>query len=261
MTRRERATFFKHQQEVRNDKRLRFPRPYDPGFRYYKGRHKGELRTVFEVDGRMFNELWELVRPYVFVSTLKSYAYSQTAGDIEEDVMDVRAQMLYVLRYFGGTPYRKKFSVYMVLIVTNKLWTSARRRGAPTRPTFCETCEKLLKYKTAKKHELRGHVIIPDPNARDRGVRTRVSRTSERLDPALHHSAVGTEEIEFWAGIPDVLKDTVQQIINGERLSEIAASQVSHLSAKVSSTLFSKLRQQQSRALKETLVKRLDLQP
>jgi hypothetical protein len=92
---------------------------------YYKGVNKGKLRDIYNVDGRLFNKLWDKVRPYVYVSVLRSKYYKDC--DLEDAVMFVRERLFYNLRQYGSVHNGEPLSQRIKLIVNNTLTIEASR--------------------------------------------------------------------------------------------------------------------------------------
>ena len=125
MTEQERQEFFSYQEERVSSGNC-YNAKYRLGHTYYKGARKGEERDVFEIDGHIFNKLWETVHNYAYLSARSSHGKEN--DDVFDDVQDICAQTFYVLRFFGPTPSNTPFSRYFPLICANVLSTSARRR-------------------------------------------------------------------------------------------------------------------------------------
>lgn len=106
------------------------PRKYPMRDTYYKGARKGQIKDVFEIDGRMFNKLWDTVAPYAYKSTFKSIEHFKE--DLEDVVGEIRIQLFYILRFFGPTPNGQPLSTYVKLITNNVLTTAKRRRSIKT---------------------------------------------------------------------------------------------------------------------------------
>jgi len=97
---------------------------------YYKGNKRGQIKTVYEVDGILFEKLWK----HLFMYATKASMYSHKSNnfqdfEVQNDVADIKYQVFFVLRFWGPQPSGQKFSMFFKLIVNNILTTSARRRG------------------------------------------------------------------------------------------------------------------------------------
>lgn len=126
----EREVYFTYQ-ENRQASGEALPTKYPVPVRtYYKGENKGKIKRVFEVDGKIFIQLWDKLYHYAVKSAMSSHrSQHYNNADVQSDVDDIRYQAFYVLRYFGPRPNGIRFSQFYVLIVSNILTTSARRRG------------------------------------------------------------------------------------------------------------------------------------
>ncbi|MFA5395458.1 MAG: hypothetical protein WC346_05490 [Methanogenium sp.] len=130
MDRFERADYFRYQEDLRSDGKS-VKKRYETGKRYYKGKRKGQLRDVYEVDGIIFNRLWNKIHPYAVVSVVNS-RLAKDRDDVNCIVSEIKTQAFYVLRSFGPVVQgnnSKKFSEVCRTIVINVLQTTARRRG------------------------------------------------------------------------------------------------------------------------------------
>ena len=94
---------------------------------YLKGMNRGKERKVFEVSGEIFNKLWKLVEPYVFVSALKSNYYRNTP-EMHDNVSEIKFLLFRYLRFFGPQYSGKPFSTYLPLLVNNVLTNEANKR-------------------------------------------------------------------------------------------------------------------------------------
>jgi hypothetical protein len=126
MNRFERANYFRYQKKLQEAGKC-IKKPYDAGKHYYKGKHKGELRDVFEIDGEIFNQLWKKISPYAFVSVHNS-RLARDYQDKECIVSEIKFLTLRVLRYFGGVPRGRKFSYVFRTIVNNVLTNISQQR-------------------------------------------------------------------------------------------------------------------------------------
>lgn len=101
---------------------------YNPGTTYYKGKRKGKMRDVFEIDGEMFNQLWIKLYPYVATSITNSHLATDS-DDAACIASEVKCLTFRTLRFFGGAPYGKRFSDCYRTIVRNVLTNEAGQRG------------------------------------------------------------------------------------------------------------------------------------
>jgi len=125
MSTEEREKFFFFQEE-RDSNHLSAPRKFRRSNTYYKGKRKGELKDVYNVDGFKFIKLWGLCKPYVTKSALRScYNDYQKTEDI---VSEVKYEMFNVLRFFGPRPCDVAFSSYLKLLVKNVLTNIAKEK-------------------------------------------------------------------------------------------------------------------------------------
>ena len=126
----ERNKFFKYQEErASSDQGLK--KKYSSPIRtYYKGIKKGKTKTVYEVDGVLFEKLWKHLVMYATKASMYSHKSNNFQDfEVQNDVADIKYQAFFVLRFWGPKPSGQKFSMFFKLIVNNILTTSARRRG------------------------------------------------------------------------------------------------------------------------------------
>ena len=130
MTDDERECYFTYQEERRASNQALVTTYTVPIRTYYKGAKIGTVKQVYEVDGVIFEKLWDKLYKYAVKSAMGSHQSNHYNNpDVQNDVCDIRYQTFYVLRYFGPTPTGKNFSNFFLTIVNNILTTSARRRG------------------------------------------------------------------------------------------------------------------------------------
>jgi len=130
MTDDEREAYFQYQEARRESDQALKTKYTVPIRTYYKGKDLGQTKKVYEVDGAVFEKLWDKLYKYAVKSAMSSHQSNHYNNpDVQNDVCDIRYQTFYVLRYFGPTPNGKRFSQFFLLIVNNILTTSARRRG------------------------------------------------------------------------------------------------------------------------------------
>lgn len=115
---------------TREDDGTAAPRRYASRSTYYKGKRKGQMKDVFDINGQVFNQLWATVAPYVYTSTRRSVG--RFTNEIEDIVSEIRSQLFYILRFFGPTPNNKPLSTYLKLITNNVLTVQARQRVIKT---------------------------------------------------------------------------------------------------------------------------------
>lgn len=128
----ERDNFFEYQKE-RDSLGLSSPRTYKRKNTYHKGEKIGQIKEVWDIDGKMFNQIWELCKPYVIKCVANSYHTRYINPDDYEDVAEIRYSLFKCLRFFGPTPCSKPFSSFVSLACINVLSTSARRRFSSSR--------------------------------------------------------------------------------------------------------------------------------
>lgn len=130
MTLAESNTFFKYQ-EKREASLEGLKKKYKAPIRtYYKGDKKGQIKTVYEVDGILFERLWKHLYMYATKASMYSHKSNNFQDfEVQNDVADIKYQVFFVLRFWGPQPSDQKFSIFFKLIVNNILTTSARRRG------------------------------------------------------------------------------------------------------------------------------------
>jgi hypothetical protein len=95
---------------------------------YFKGERKGQEKEVFSVDGRKFNKLWNMLKPYAQKSVARSY-YFKDSIYLEDELEEIKYQVLFSLRYYGPSPNNIRFSKHFPLIVKNTLTNSAFSRN------------------------------------------------------------------------------------------------------------------------------------
>lgn len=121
----EREQFFSYQEE-RDCNHLSAPRKSPRRNTYYKGKRKGEIKDVYNIDGFKFIKLWGLCKPYITKSVLKScHNDYQKAEDI---ISEIKYEMFNVLRFFGPCPCDITFSSYLKLLVKNVLTNIANEK-------------------------------------------------------------------------------------------------------------------------------------
>lgn len=123
----ERDSFFSYQED-RDSRGVSYPRRYPRRNTYYKGEKKGQLKSVWEVDGKKFNQIWELVKPYVLKSVANSYHRPFIVESDYEEVSEIRYELFNALRFFGPTPCNQPFSSFLSIACLNVLTDSATRR-------------------------------------------------------------------------------------------------------------------------------------
>jgi hypothetical protein len=197
----ERAEFFQYQEDVRQ-KGLCVKKKYEVGKRYYKGKRKGQLRDVFEVDGATFNQLWEKMYAYAAVAVTNSHL-STDRDDLECIVADIKTQTFYVLRYFGGSPYGKRFSDCFRTIVMNQLTTESRRRGRASKYGTGDSTRTLFSSQS---------MFAPLGNS-DEG-----ELTLEDKLPCNHFVST----IDLHLDIPTELRKPVELLLGGLSVAEVA---------------------------------------
>jgi len=137
MTAKERADYFKFQTQRRKDK-VSVPKRYKVSvWTYCRGKKKGKLREIYEIDGPLFEKLWNKINNYALIST-KSSHFSDTYDDIyvQEDVLEIRYQLLWNLRNFGPdllntrgvkVPFYERFRRIVNNVLTNSSHIRTKR--------------------------------------------------------------------------------------------------------------------------------------
>jgi hypothetical protein len=197
----QRNEFFKYQEDLRAKNKC-VKKKYEVGKRYYKGKRKGQLRDIFEVDGPTFNQLWQKMYPYAAVSVTNSHLFTDRE-DLECMVSDIKTQTFYVLRFFGGTPYGKRFSDVYRTIVLNQLTTESRRRGRTSKYGTGDSTRTLFSSQS---------LFAPLGNNEEGEV------TLEGLLPNNH--LVNT--IDLHLDIPQNLRKPVELLLGGLSVAEVA---------------------------------------
>ena len=197
----ERAEFFRYQAQVRQMGKC-CKKKYEVGKRYYKGNRKGELRDIFEVDGPTFNQLWDKMYAYAAVAVTNSHL-STDREDLENIVSDIKTQAFYVLRYFGGAPYGKRFSDVFRTIVLNQLTTESRRRGRTSKYGTGDSTRTLFSSQS----------IFAPIGSNEEG-----EITLEGILPDSH--LINT--IDLHLDIPQNLRKPVELLLGGLSVAEVA---------------------------------------
>jgi len=208
---------------------------YYVGRTYYKGLRKGQLRDVFEVDGKGFNELWTLLSGFA-VTVANSFYRSRKifSWDVEDALSDIRYQTLYVLRFFGPTPNGGSFAQLFPTVCRNILSTNSRRMyGTKDKELTQEEADKKV-YKNNLKWDPQIQKFIQKGACADK---TKVNFKSVSLhnDIMIEEDSTGAweidrvrstgnelENIEFQACIPENLKEIVNFVVNGHSLREVS---------------------------------------
>jgi len=126
----ERNRFFKYQEDRISSEEGLKKKYASPVRTYYKGAKKGQTKTVYEVDGLIFEKLWKHLVMYATKASMYSHKSNNFQDfEVQNDVADIKYQSFFVLRFWGPKPSGQKFSIFFKLIVNNILTTSARRRG------------------------------------------------------------------------------------------------------------------------------------
>jgi hypothetical protein len=201
MSYKERKEFFHYQDRVRKEGKC-VKKKYVVGNTYYKGERKGELKEVFEVDGEKFNQLWELLHNYAAVAVMNSHL-SIDKDDLECLVSGIKAQVFYVLRFFGGNPYGKDFAFMYRTIVTNQLTTLSRRRGRASGYGTGDSTRTLFSSQS---------ISAPIGHGEDGDI------TLEDKLPCNHF----VNTIDLQLDIPKELRKSVELLIGGLSVAEVA---------------------------------------
>jgi hypothetical protein len=232
----EKEDFFSWQ-EYRHNSKEGYNKKYFVGRTYYKGKKKGEVRDVFDVDGRGFNNLWKLLNAFAAKTVNSFYNTRRIFSEEEfEDLFDIRYQTLYVLRFFGPTPNGVSFSKFFPLICKNILSTSSRRRYGTKEIIYSkDEGEELINNgrKNLKFNPETGNYTKKDPANRTKINYHTVSLYntimveedddgSNCIINMLPSTDNDYSEIEFWASIPDEMKPVVEKIVEGNTLNASA---------------------------------------
>ena len=228
-----RDDFFNYQ-ERRHESGEGYNKKYFVGRTYYKGVRKGEIREVFEIDGRGFNNLWSLLTAFAAKSVSNFYSSRRMYLDEEqEDLFDIKYQTLYVLRFFGPSPNGVPFSQFFPLICPNILSTSSRRRyGVKEKKFTKEEGEDLVERGKKNLIEEDGGFVKKAMPAN----KTKINyQTVSLYDNVLLEEEEGSDayvsyitsdnwvsakEMEFSASIPDDMKECVENLLEGRSLRE-----------------------------------------
>jgi hypothetical protein len=223
-------------QEGREQSGAGYKKKYSAGRTYYKGSRKGQVRDVFEIDGKGFNDLWEALTPFAMKS-VNSFYYSRKifSEDVQDALFDIKYQTLYVLRFHGPNPSGSSFSQFFPLICKNILSTISRRMyGVKDKEIekavgddliltgkgnkliwdeekYCWIKKGAVSYKTKvnfKTVSLHNDVMVEE-DEKGGYVIDYVKSTGNEL-----------ENMEFQACIPDDLKGIVNSVVNGYSLKE-----------------------------------------
>lgn len=207
MTRSERKQFFDWQENFRATNPLALKKKYYAGKRYYKGKRKGQLRDIYEVDGFLFEQLWKLLQPYAITSVRNSFYSNCDEETVKDNVGDIRFMTFWALRYFGPTPNDTSFFNYFPLVVNNILtYNAVWDRGEPTRKD--RELSMAGNKKAALKIQLRRNFMQP------LSISTPVDREHE--EEAEIADTIPDEtyaNFEFWSGVPEDMREIVQSIL------------------------------------------------
>ncbi len=118
MSKKERDAFFTYQEErIESGEAYKTKRTLTR--RYYKGKNKGKIKDVYNIDGVLFSKLWTLLKPYVYKSSITSHGFNQYL--IDEDLSELKLSLFKIMRFFGPEPTGVKLSDYFPLLINNHL--------------------------------------------------------------------------------------------------------------------------------------------
>jgi len=88
--------------------------------RYYvKGKNKGKERDIYEINGMLFNKIWDLVYPYAYKSAMRS---TYGCVDKAEDALaEIKYLLFRYLKFLGPSYNNIPLSKNIPLIVNNVL--------------------------------------------------------------------------------------------------------------------------------------------
>jgi len=212
----DREAFFQYQEEYRQVSGFR--KRYTSDRVYYKGDKKGKARQVFDIDGREFNKLWDLLYPYAVKSVATAH-YGKRTEEVNEDLADIKLLAFRILRFFGATPGGRAFSKCFPLIVNNALHSNFRKRGLPTRAQKDSATSRGEDPKVtyaAKKHIFAStSLFIEIGGDGEEG-------SCNLLDILCDSSDHTFAEVDILVSTPPSLRPAVKDILSGYTVSEVA---------------------------------------
>jgi len=212
MTDSERDDFFKYQEEF-----IKSGNAYRAKYRsirkYYKGKNRGKIRDVFEIDGNKFNKLWSFISPYVITSINKSFYYNCSKDTLEDCLSDIKFSLFRFLRFFDPDKY--PLSSYLKVIVNNVLTNISLRRGFLSR----EEQEKVK-----KNHKLKIYLDTYREIANPISIFSIVEDENDTkyLVDIINYGNDEINNTEFFASVPDNIENDVYDLIEGKRYSSFS---------------------------------------
>ena len=148
---------------------------------YISGINKGKEREIYEVEGRHFNKIWELLKPYVFTSCNRS-TYGNFL-DREDAISDVKYEIFRSLQLYGPIYQNQKLSQRFKLSINNALTNAYSKKS------------KEIQF---------DNIISEEEENFD---------TSDNLE--------GYNSTNFWSNVPFQIRYVVEQLVNGVSLVEL----------------------------------------
>ena len=162
---------------------------------YYKGPQKGKKRDLYNVDGRLFNKIWELLQNYAYVSAYRSHYYFSN-NDLDDTLYFIRESLFTVMLRYGPTPSGQPLSKFFRRIVAETLYNSSKMRGNSNEQ---------------KKQVVQAISLNKEINSDE-------DSTTELQDMIPAED----DNIDFWTSIPNHLKKAVELILAGDSVSTAA---------------------------------------
>jgi hypothetical protein len=238
MSEKEREKFFKYQ-----EKRIKsgdaYPAKYRATRTYYKGKNKGKVREIWNVDGFLFTKLWNLVKPYAYQSSYNSRGFDQYM--IEEDLSEIKLWLFKVLRFYGPEPMGvslfKAFPSMVVEHFTNA-FNAERRQHSSKKDLLVALIRQ--KYKRLKKDGKSEKQCIRECCNTFKKEKKEIeeivnNKTPLRFSTVSLYDEIGEDEvlldtipqnngedIYFSSEIPKQLQECASLLLGGESLKEVS---------------------------------------
>lgn len=188
----EREEYFQYQ-EAREENNESAQKRVKNSRYYYSGARKGQLKDVYHIDGVLYMKLWDLCKPYVVTSAVKS-CYD-APHEVEEVVSEIKMNLFHILRHFGPRPNNMNFSDYLHLNVNNLLTNHANARLRREKSS--------VTYKTTS--------LFQEVASSEDGALRLIDTITEE----------DAETVSFFSKIPNEYKEAVKMLLNGEKLTEV----------------------------------------
>jgi hypothetical protein len=178
-------------------------------------KQSGKLRSVWDVDGKIFLSIWGLVKAYADKSARKSLSHS---GDLDnrdldvpnyemvEDLMaDIRCQLFYTLRFYGPTPGGVGFGGVISLITLNVLSRKFSKRHHMSR--------KIMWNKETKTSE-----VVSKKSTHISKISFQGNEGEALVKNGLSYTDVSFEKAEILLSVPAEFRRVVELVLEGALL-------------------------------------------